>query len=117
MRGAVASDQGDWLAPVTGVASAGLTALLVWLGQRMIGKAAFQTALNNGFAILATELRKELDDERKLTKELRTEVRQLQQALESLERRSGYYPRKTIRLEQLEDIIPLGKEVGDAGGP
>ncbi len=109
----------------TGLAKAGgaaLAAILVWLGQRLIGRAAFQSALNDGFAKLATELRAELAEERKLRKEgdiiimsLRGEIANLRQTIESMERafEKGlpFVPAK--RPPKIEDIIILGVEVSD----
>lgn len=104
----LASDGNDptWFTPFASVVSAGLAAGAMWLTQRIVGKAAFQTAINTGFQALLEEqrkafevrvkiLRQELDDERKAnnseraqwaaeTAQLRGEIINLTQTVESL---------------------------------
>lgn len=80
---------------IGGIATAALGAVGLWLANRMLGKAAFQTAINDGFAKLTAELRKERDDLRaELHQErvvgaaerasLKGEIRNLMQTIESL---------------------------------
>ncbi|HJR83457.1 MAG TPA: hypothetical protein VJ775_05975 [Sphingomicrobium sp.] len=81
-----------WL---TGIATAGLGAFGLWLANRMLGKAAFQTAINDGFAKLTKELQHERDALREELKverlrgegeraSLKGEIRNLMQTIESL---------------------------------
>lgn len=56
------------------------SAILVWLAQRVLGKAAFQTAINDGFAKLTEKLQKERE-------ELRAEIDIERKAIET-ERRA-----------------------------
>ena len=86
------------LASITGV----LGVLGVWVANRVLGKAAFQTSINQGFMALLAEVRKEKDELRELVEserirhdeersqwrlekdQLHGEIRQLQQTLESM---------------------------------
>lgn len=101
--GGVDVSQHGPLAAAIGLLSAGLGAFGLWLANRMLGKAAFQTAINDGFAKLTTELqqerdtlRKELVDERiaraQKEAELTGAILNLTQTVESLKsllRRNG----------------------------
>ncbi len=49
------------LAALVGLLSAGLGAFGLWLANRMLGRAAFQTAINDGFAKLTQDLQDERD--------------------------------------------------------
>jgi cell division septum initiation protein DivIVA len=90
-----------------GLATATVGAIGLWLAQRVLGKAAFQTAINDGFSKLTADLQEERD---RLTKEVAAErqafaadrlvwseekaqlkgrIRQLEQQLESLHRKLG----------------------------
>lgn len=44
---------------VTAAGSAAMGAFSLWLANRLLGKAAFQTAINNGFQALTNELQEE----------------------------------------------------------
>lgn len=68
----------------------------LWLANRLLGKAAFQTAINDGFSRLVNELQEERERERVAwaaeRAQLRGEIINLTQAVESLKshlRRSG----------------------------
>lgn len=81
-------------------AMAGLTGALagaigLWLANRLLGKAAFQTAINDGFTKLTQELQEERESLRKTLNEervswaaeratLQGEIRNLMQTIESL---------------------------------
>lgn len=52
-------------ASFTGVIGAALGACGLWLASRMMGKAAFQTAINSGFTELTKQVREERDFFRK----------------------------------------------------
>ena len=54
-----ASAAAAWFAPMVGVVSAALGAFGVWLASRVMGKAAFQQAINNGFDGLVNRLNEE----------------------------------------------------------
>ena len=100
-------------AALAAMAGAALGAFGLWLANRMLGKAAFQTAINDGFAKLTKELQEERDGYRiELTRErvswaaeratLQGEIRNLMQSIESLKnelRRNGI-------------AIPLGSMAG-----
>ncbi|MBX3482555.1 hypothetical protein [Phenylobacterium sp.] len=58
-----------------GLATATVGALGLWLAQRVLGKAAFQTAINDGFAKLTAELQEERDQ---LKRELAAEHDRIQ---------------------------------------
>lgn len=84
-----------WFAPLIGVATAALGAFGLWLAQRMLGKAAFQTAINSGFKDLTDQLqeeraamRQEMTDERiksaAVEAQLRGEIINLTQVIEGL---------------------------------
>ena len=83
------------LAAASAVMGAALGALGLWLANRLLGKAAFQTAINDGFAKLTEQLQEERDGYRRsLDAErlswageratLRGEIRNLMQSIESL---------------------------------
>lgn len=83
------------LAALAAIGGAALGAFGLWLANRLLGKAAFQTAINDGFAKLTKELQEERDVyRRELTKEriewageratLQGEIRNLMQSIESL---------------------------------
>lgn len=83
-----------WVA-VTGVIGAALGACGLWLANRMLGKAAFQTAINAGFNGLTDQLQEERDFFRKQLAEeriswageraeFRGEILNLTQTIESL---------------------------------
>lgn len=92
-----------WFAPIVAVVSATLGAFGLWLANRMLGKAAFQTAINSGFDKLTDQLQeeraallKERNEERVAwaaeRAQLRGEIINLTQAVESLKaylRRNG----------------------------
>lgn len=91
------------LAALVGLVSAGLGAFGLWLANRILGKAAFQTAINDGFSRLTADLqeernalRTELVNERieraKKEAELTGAILNLTQTVESLKnllRRNG----------------------------
>ena len=54
-------DAAPMWAAVTGVIAAALGAFGLWLANRMLGKAAFQTAINTGFKELTSQLQEERD--------------------------------------------------------
>ncbi len=77
--------------PAVAFISAALGAFGLWLANRMLGKAAFQTAINTGFRELTDQLqeersalRKELGEAKIERDDLRGEIRQLKQRIESL---------------------------------
>lgn len=85
----------DWSAGIVAAASAGLGACGLWLANRMLGKAAFQTAINSGFKELLDQLQEErrvlmaeLSSERIANSTERTQMRgeiaNLRQVVESL---------------------------------
>ena len=61
-----------WL---SGLATATIGAAGLWLAQRVLGKAAFQTAINDGFAKLTADLQEERDQ---LKRELAAEHERIQ---------------------------------------
>lgn len=82
-------------AAITGVFGAALGACGLWLASRMMGKAAFQTAINQGFQGLTASLQAERDSfrqqlaEERVTRaaieaQLRGEMLNLTQTIESL---------------------------------
>lgn len=95
---------GTMLTPAASVISAALAGTAVWITQRLVGKAAFQTAINNGFRDLMVAqqdqikvLRTELEEERKQADHdrmmmardnatLRGQVANLTQTIEGLKR-------------------------------
>lgn len=95
---------------IAGLATATVGATGLWLAQRVLGKAAFQTAINDGFAKLTTDLQEERD---RLLREIAAErtviaaeriawseersqlkgrIRQLEQVVQGLQRRLGITP-------------------------
>lgn len=92
-----------WFTPLIAVVSGAIGAFGLWLANRMLGKAAFQTAIGDGFMKLTDQLQEEratllrtLADERiawaSERAQLRGEVINLTQAVESLKhllRRNG----------------------------
>lgn len=96
-----------WLA---GLATATVGAIGLWLAQRVLGKAAFQTAMNDGFAKLNDKLQVEMERREKVfaaeratftaeriawadeKAQLKGRIRQLEQQVEGLERRFGIEP-------------------------
>ena len=99
------------LTTLAGFLGAAMGALGLWLANRLLGKAAFQTAINDGFAKLTADLqeeradlRRELDDARLHwageRASLQGEIRNLNQTIESLKawfRRNGVpIPEPTI---------------------
>lgn len=101
--GGIDVTQSGPLTVVIGVVSAALGAFGLWLANRMLGKAAFQTAINSGFQALTDQLqeeRKEMQARWDLERinwaateaQLRGEIINLTQAIESLKaylRRKG----------------------------
>jgi hypothetical protein len=101
--GGITPDAHGPLAALVGFAGATLGAFGLWLANRMLGKAAFQTAINSGFKELTDQLQEErkayrdqLDAERLAwageRAQLRGEIINLTQAIESLKsllRRNG----------------------------
>lgn len=92
-----------WFAPLVGSMTALIGALGLWLANRMLGKAAFQQAINSGFKELTESLQEERaallaerDGERLAwaaeRAQLRGDIINLTQAVESLKaylRRNG----------------------------
>lgn len=109
-----------WL---SGLATAVVGAVGLWLAQRVLGKAAFQTAINDGFAKLTTDLqeerdrlRAEIDAERKAfvaerlawseeKAQLKGRIRQLEQQVQGLEVRAGLTPSNAIEPEPGATIL------------
>jgi len=121
MEAGVVEHEG-WWAAVGGAVTALIGALGVWLAQRVLGKAAFQQAINDGFQKLATELRKDNEALRaelaekelahaRQAAELRGQIINLTQANESLKsalRRAGIpIPEATAPSPSVDDIIEL----------
>jgi len=91
------------LTAIAGLCGALLGAVGLWLANRLLGKAAFQTAINDGFSKLTDQLQEERDrygralDAERLSwaaerATLRGEIRNLMQSIESLKaalRRAG----------------------------
>lgn len=81
--------------PVTvGIGSAVITGGLAWLGQRLVGKAAIQEAVNEGFRDLIGSLRQELrvayrerDHARSENTELKLKIEELERLVDALELR------------------------------
>lgn len=78
-----------WLAGLLG-------AFGLWLANRVMGKAAFQTAINEGFSSLLSQVRAEnaelhgeLVIKNKRIEQLEGQVRELQQLVQSLRQRMG----------------------------
>lgn len=78
---------------MVGVASSLVTAVLAWLGNRLVGKAAIQTAVTGAFKEVMDQMRQELrialrerDEARHRQLELEGEIRQLKAINEALER-------------------------------
>lgn len=97
MRGqlAMAADGGGFSldAPTAAAASSIGTALLVWLGNRLVGKAAIQTAINASFKELMDQMRTELrealherDEARGQVLSLEAEIRQKDAIIAGFER-------------------------------
>lgn len=103
-----------WLA---GLATATVGAIGLWLAQRVLGKAAFQTAMNDGFAKLNDKLQVEMDRREKVIAAehlaiaaeriawseertaLKGRIRQLEQTVGSLQRQLGLEPSLVIAAE------------------
>ena len=107
MRTAAVSEvqvEGGVLTAAMALAGAVVGGVALWLAQRLLGKAAFQQAINDGFAKLTAQLQDERDlakrelEQRQLAWEgerasLKGEIRNLTQTMESLKRdlaRGGY---------------------------
>lgn len=93
-----------WL---SGLATATVGALGLWMAQRVLGKAAFQTAMNDGFAKLNDKLQAEMDRQNKAFEKeratftaeriawsdekasLKGRIRQLEQTVRSLKLKLG----------------------------
>lgn len=123
-----------WLA---GLATAAIGAIGLWLAQRVLGKAAFQTAISEGFNKLTDQLQEERE---RLTREiaaeraqheaervawhtqratLKGEIRNLKQAVWGLEKRLGLNPREPVFEDEPETFLELPgkrKTNGDEGG-
>lgn len=116
-----------WL---SGLATATIGAVGLWLAQRVLGKAAFQTAINDGFQKLTSELQeererlhREIDEERRVFADerrvfsaeriswseergqLKGRIRQLEQQVQGLEKRLGIEPSAALEAEPGSDII------------
>lgn len=79
-----------------GLLGAAITAALAWLGQRVIGKAALETALTATAKELLDQLRTELkvalrerDAARAESADLRTHIEELEKTISALELRVG----------------------------
>lgn len=79
---------------VTGALGVLGTALLGWLGQRMVGKAAIQEAINASFREVMDQLRRELkvalkerDEARAKNTEHEAHIEELQRTISVLEQR------------------------------
>lgn len=107
-----------WLTPLLGAIGGICAAALVWLGQRMIGKAAFQTALNDGFAKFTQELQEELQASRTERAALRVtlETERIQTAGERADLR-GEIMNLTQVIEGLKGILRLHGIPVPAGRP
>jgi BMFP domain-containing protein YqiC len=70
-----------------GVLSAAATAALAWLGNRLVGKAAIQTAINASFKDLMDQLRQELRVALRERDTARDEVEALKKVIDALEAR------------------------------
>ncbi len=93
------------LDPFWTAVGAAIGAVGLWVANRLLGKAAFQTAINDGFAKLTQGLQEERDmyrdqlarervEHARAEAELRGEIRNLRQTIESLKnflRRSGFH--------------------------
>ena len=118
--GGVDPSQTGILAAAATAIGAALGAFGLWLANRMLGKAAFQTAINSGFAALTDQLQEErastlrqLQDERIAWSaeraQMRGEIINLTQAVESLKallRRNGLDIPEVHRPAPAFDIIP-----------
>lgn len=97
MADAPHSEMAGFFAPLVAMVAAALGAFGLWLANRMLGKAAFQTAINAGFKDLTDQLqeeraamREELTVERvrsaAVEAQLRGEVLNLTQVIEGLKK-------------------------------
>lgn len=72
------ADGGIQLDATTGALAGSIgTALLAWLGNRLVGKAAIQTAINAAFKESMDQMRLDLRDERAENARLQTETLRL----------------------------------------
>lgn len=104
-----------------GLATATVGAIGLWLAQRVLGKAAFQTAINDGFSKLTTDLQEERDRlqaSMKVEREawaaervawsternsLQGEIRNLQQKLSSL---MSHMQRQGMPMPEDAEVLP-----------
>ena len=99
MADAPHSEVAAWFAPAVAAVSAALGAFGIWLANRMLGKAAFQTAINTGFK----ELTDQLQEERAAMRQELTEERVKSAAVEAQLR--GEIINLTQVIEGLKDIL------------
>ncbi|QNH91689.1 hypothetical protein SR18_gp038c [Caulobacter phage SR18] len=71
---------------LTGLAGVLGTGFLAWLGQRLVGKAAIQTAVNQGFKELMEQMRQELKVALRERDDARAECDTHQATIEELRR-------------------------------
>jgi hypothetical protein len=109
----------DWSNTVIGAVVAAIGAFGLWVANRMLGKAAFQTAINAGFKELLDQLQEErrvlmaeLSAERTANStertQMRGEIRNLRQVVESLKNvlRSNGIP-----VPEVNHLTPGAEEV------
>lgn len=100
-----------WIGAAFAAAGAVSGGFFVWLGQRMLGRAAVQTALNEQFKTFTEALQTELRDERRASAEERETWRQERATYrELIERREVAWARHCSLLQG--QIAALAK--GDA---
>lgn len=115
-----------WMTAATGAGSAVFGAFGLWLANRLMGKAAFQTAIGDGFVKLTNELqeerlelRKQMNDERLRVAaehaELRGEIINLTQVVEGLKRilRQNGIPIPKAKTLLGGEMITLAQESDD----
>jgi hypothetical protein len=94
MRALIVADGGFNIDPATAAIGSSIgTAFLAWLGNRLVGKAAIQTAINASFKELMDQMRQELkdalterDEARGENAHLKAEIRQKDAIIAGFER-------------------------------
>lgn len=111
MRGAaLATDGGDYIAPISGVAGAAVGGFFLWLAQRLTGKAAVERVIHEGFKDVIAELRAQLQaerDEAKREREAYTAemIRERAENAAETGRLRGEVQRLTSAVRLLRDIM------------
>lgn len=105
---------------LTGLAGAIGTGALAWLGNRLVGKAAIQTAINASFHEVMDQMRTELKAALRQRDLLEAEITRLEDHIEK-EAARGREEREALRAEVQSLRAALQKHTGNAelyqGGP